>query len=202
MPIPIPVTKTIISSPVWGIPITNEVNRLTDQYRMATSTTRPTGVANGTMIFETDTGRIMVWRSASNKWRGIRSNRYVADGGGGTTSGNAQTVMNSLNIPDPGCDGWTTIWAHFYWNQSVASDAIWFRVKDGASELAQYRAPYGAGVAVTSMTADLTATVQTLTGAGTKVIQLVASRESGSGTATVYPDPTLNKMHAIFTPDA
>jgi hypothetical protein len=202
MPIPIPVTKTIISSPVWGIPITNEVNRLTDQYRFCTSTTRPTGVPNGTMIFETDTGRLFVWRAAVSKWRGLRSSRYVNDGGGGTTSGNAQTVMNAIsNIPDPGCDGWLTIWAHFYWNQSVASDAIWFRIKDGASELAQYRAPYGAGVAVTSMTADLVATVQVLQGS-VKTIQLVASRESGSGTATVYPDPTLNKMHAIFTPDA
>lgn len=167
-----------------------------------TSTTRPSVKVDGDMIYETDTHRLLVWNAAAAKWRGVRSTRFEASGGGGTTpnANDSPVVVCSVTIPDQGCDGWVHALWNGYFSQGVATDAFFFHLKGGTAltVMAQWRNDYPSSPQSGSMT--LSAPWQMPAG-GPQTIQVTAERKSGSGTVTVYPDGALNKISCIFTPD-
>jgi hypothetical protein len=200
MPIPIPVTKTIINTQQWGIPITNEVNRLSGLHTpiICTRATRPSVKIDGDLIYETDTGALFVWRASISKWRGVRSVQTTISGGGGTTPNANQSpvVVCATTFPDQGCDGRIAVQALAYWSQNVAADKYWIRVKAGASDIGYARMPGGND----GDTCTIVGGFSQLSGVAT-TIQMTIERYTGTGTATVYNDSTLNLMVVTFTPD-
>lgn len=160
---------------------------------VCTSSTRPASPFAGLQIFETDTNRLMVYNGSA--WRGVRDTRFSATGSA-VSAFSANSTICTLTVADQGCAGYLTIWGHLRLDRTVAGDEFRVALKDGATTLAQEIVLGGATLTMCHPVTE----VAMVAGSG-KSITMEAFRQTGTGTATTFADPLVNRMQAIFIPD-
>jgi hypothetical protein len=114
---------TVPSTANGGAPTYSDVRQYATAVggmRPVTSTTRPTagGLRRGLPIYELDTNRPLLWNGTA--WRGIRPVRYAAGGLALTGTYAGGGTVNTVTVPEQGCDGIVLIWSQAFFASGTA----------------------------------------------------------------------------------
>lgn len=156
-----------------------------DTTEVLTSGTRPSVPYEGELIYETDTDDVFLYNGAS--WCRVYPARVSTrtNGAAVTTSGTAESTIASIAVAAQNFPYRIWISAQVFHSQTVAGDAFSLSIKDSASITATSRGQQAAESLFVQDYIDVP-------GGGSKTINVVLFRASGSGTASTFSDSTAN----------